>query len=185
VSKVPFINAGDGPGQHPTQALLDLYTIAKECGKVDGLKIAMVGDLRFGRTVHSLCFLLGLYDKLSFTFVAPKELVMPEKVTTFLKEKNIPYQETNDIKEALACDVLYMTRIQQERFTDHSEYERLKDSYILTAKSVSGSKAVIMHPLPRVGEISTDIDILPNAAYFRQAKNGVPTRMALLSMMLS
>ena len=184
VSLVPFINAGDGPGQHPTQALLDLYTINKECGKVDGLKIAMVGDLRFGRTVHSLCFLLGLYDKLSFTFVAPQELVMPEKVTSFLQEKKMPYQETTDIREALACDVLYMTRIQQERFTDHSEYERLKDSYVLNAKDVKSSKAVIMHPLPRVGEISTDVDVLPNAAYFRQAKNGVPTRMALLSMML-
>lgn len=184
VSLVPFINAGDGPGQHPTQALLDLYTIAKECGKVDGLNIAMVGDLRFGRTVHSLCFLLGLYDKLTFTFVAPKELVMPEKVTSFLKEKNIPYTETTDIKQALACDVLYMTRIQQERFTDHSEYERLKDSYVLNAALVKKSSAIIMHPLPRVGEIALDVDVLPNAAYFRQAKNGVPVRMALLSMML-
>lgn len=185
VSKVPFINAGDGPGQHPTQALLDLYTISKECGKVDGLHIAMVGDLRFGRTVHSLCFLLGLYNKISFTFVAPKELVMPEKVTSFLKEKDISYDETTDIKKALACDVLYMTRIQQERFTDHSEYERLKDSYVLKGPDVRSSEAVIMHPLPRVGEIATDVDELPNAAYFRQAKNGVPVRMALLSMMLN
>ncbi len=185
VSKVPFINAGDGPGQHPTQALLDLYTINKECGKVDGLTIAMVGDLRFGRTVHSLCFLLGLYNNLKFVFVSPEELVMPEKVTSFLKEKNIPYEETMDMKKALACDVLYMTRIQKERFTDHSEYERLKDSYVLKAADVKTSKAIIMHPLPRVGEIATDVDELPNAAYFRQAKNGVPVRMALLSMMLS
>lgn len=183
-SKVPFINAGDGPGQHPTQALLDLYTINSECGKVDGLKIAMVGDLRYGRTVHSLSYLLGLYKDISFTLISPKELTMPEKVTSFLNEKNIPYEEHDDIAAGLDCDVLYMTRVQQERFADKSEYERLKLKYVLTASQLKGKTVKIMHPLPRVGEIATDVDTLPNAAYFRQAGNGVPVRMALLAMLL-
>ena len=185
VSPVPFINAGDGPGQHPTQALLDLYTIQKECGKLDELRIAMVGDLRYGRTVHSLSFLLGLYNKVHFTLISPKELTMPGKVTDFLKEKGVVYAETGDLSAGLDCDVLYMTRIQQERFADLSEYERLKDVYKLTAKHLKGKKTIVMHPLPRVGEIATDVDALPNAAYFRQARNGVPVRMALLDMLLS
>ena len=184
-SPVPFINAGDGPGQHPTQALLDLFTIERERGKISGLKIAMAGDLRYGRTVHSLTFLLGLYDDLQFTFIAPKELTMPEKVTDFLKEKKIRYEETDAIEPGLDCDILYMTRIQKERFADHSEYERLKDVYRLTDKLLKGKKATIMHPLPRVGEIETSVDALPTAAYFRQARNGVPVRMALLWLLLS
>lgn len=183
-AKVPFINAGDGPGQHPTQALLDLFTIQKERGTIDGLHIAMVGDLRYGRTVHSLSYLLGLYDNIRFTLVSPVELTMPEKVTSFLKDKNIAYRETGNIAEALECDVLYMTRVQQERFADRSEYERLKLKYVLTAPMVKGKKVTIMHPLPRVGEIETDVDALPNAAYFRQAGNGVAVRMALLAMLL-
>lgn len=182
--KVPFINAGDGPGQHPTQALLDLYTIQKECGKIDGLRIAMVGDLRFGRTVHSLSYLLGLFKDLRFTLVSPKELTMPEKVTSFLREKNIPFVEVDDIREGLDCDVVYMTRVQQERFLDKSEYERLKLKYVLTAKLLKGKTVKVLHPLPRVGEIAVDVDALPNAAYFRQAGNGVPIRMALLAMLL-
>jgi aspartate carbamoyltransferase catalytic subunit len=185
VSAVPFINAGDGPGQHPTQALLDLYTIQKECGTIDGLHVAMVGDLRYGRTVHSLSFLLGLYRDLRLTFVAPKELTMPAKVTDFLKEKAIPYKETADISAALDADILYMTRIQKERFADASEYERLKDSYALQSKHIKGKKTIVMHPLPRVGEINSDVDTLPNAAYFRQAHNGVPVRMALLASLLN
>lgn len=184
VSPVPFINAGDGPGQHPTQALLDLFTIEKERGTIDGLGVAMVGDLRYGRTVHSLSFLLGLYDNIRFTFVSPKELTMPEKVTRFLQERNIPYEETDKIDAALACDVLYMTRVQEERFVDHSEFERLKNKYRLTAKQVKGKKVTVMHPLPRLTEIATDVDNLKNAAYFRQVKNGVPVRMALLDMLL-
>lgn len=183
-SKVPFINAGDGPGQHPTQALLDLYTIQRERGKVDGLTVAMVGDLRYGRTVHSLSYLLGLYDKLKFILVSPKELTMPEKVTSFLKEKKIPYEEHDDIAAGLGADVMYMTRVQQERFADKSEYERLKLKYVLTAKHLKGKKVTVMHPLPRVGEIATDVDTLPNAAYFRQAGNGIAVRMALLAMLL-
>ncbi len=183
-SRVPFINAGDGPGQHPTQALLDLYTIKEECGKIDDLHVAMVGDLRYGRTVHSLCYLLGLYKNIRLTLISPKELTMPEKVTSFLKEKNIPYEEKDDIAAGLDADMMYMTRVQQERFADKSEYERLKLKYVLTAKHLKGKKVVVMHPLPRVGEIATDVDTLPNAAYFRQAGNGVPVRMALLAMLL-
>jgi aspartate carbamoyltransferase catalytic subunit len=184
VSPVPFINAGDGPGQHPTQALLDLLTIKREIGNVDGIHIAMVGDLRFGRTVHSLSFLLGLYKDVTFTLVSPDELTMPEKVTTFFDEKKISYKTTGDFTAALDADVLYMTRIQQERFTDRSEYERLKNVYQLTAKHLKGKKVKVLHPLPRVGEIATDVDALPNAAYFRQAGNGVLMRMALLKLLL-
>lgn len=183
-AKVPFINAGDGPGQHPTQALLDLFTIKRECGGVDGLKVAMVGDLRYGRTVHSLSYLLGLFKNISLTLISPKELTMPEKVISFLKEKGISYTEADDITAGLTCDVMYMTRVQQERFADRSEYDRLKLKYVLTAAHLKGSKAVVMHPLPRVGEISTDVDTLKNAAYFRQAENGVAVRMALLAMLL-
>ncbi len=184
VCPVPFINAGDGPGQHPTQALLDLLTIHKERGKINGLHIAMIGDLRFGRTVHSLTYLLGLYKDLRFTLVSPKELKMPEKVTSFMKEKGMSFVETTDFAAALDCDVAYMTRIQQERFTDRSEYERLKLVYVLRADQLKGKDVTILHPLPRVGEIETDVDALPNAAYFRQAKNGLYMRMALIDLMV-
>lgn len=183
-ASVPFINAGDGPGQHPTQALLDLFTIQKEHGSIDGVHVAMVGDLRYGRTVHSLCYLLGLFQGIRLTLVAPKELTMPEKVTSFLKEKNISFVETTEINDGLSADIVYMTRVQQERFADKSEYERLKLKYVLTAQHLQGRSAKILHPLPRVGEIATDVDALPNAAYFRQASNGVPIRMALLAMLL-
>lgn len=183
-ARIPFINAGDGPGQHPTQALLDLYTIQKERGHIDGVHIAMVGDLRYGRTVHSLCFLLGLFKDVRFTLISPKELTMPEKVTSFLREKNIAFVEGDDLREGIDADFLYMTRVQKERFTDVSEYERLKLRYILTAGMLKGKTVKIMHPLPRVGEIATDVDALPNALYFEQAGNGVPVRMALLALLL-
>jgi aspartate carbamoyltransferase catalytic subunit len=181
---VPFINAGDGPGQHPTQALLDLYTIQKERGAIEGLHIAMVGDLRYGRTVHSLSFLLGLYPGVRFTLVAPAELTMPKKVTDFFRSQKIAYEEADSIDGALGADVLYMTRVQKERFADFSEYERLRLKYVLSAKHLKGKKITVMHPLPRVGEIAEEVDQLPNAAYFRQARNGVPVRMALLAMLL-
>lgn len=184
VSPVPFINAGDGPSQHPTQALLDLYTIEKEHGQIDGLHITMVGDLRYGRTVHSLSFLLGLYKDVSFTLVSPKELTMPQKVTSFFTEKGLKYEEVEEIQEGLHADVVYMTRVQKERFADHSEYERLKLKYVLTTNHLEEKDCIIMHPLPRVGEIDPAVDHLPRAAYFRQAHNGVVTRMALLSMLL-
>jgi aspartate carbamoyltransferase catalytic subunit len=183
-AKVPFINAGDGPGQHPTQALLDLLTIQRECGKIDGIRIAMVGDLRYGRTVHSLSYLLGLYNNIHFTLISPKELTMPEKVTSFFQEKGITYVEGDAIEQGLDCDVMYMTRVQQERFADRSEYERLKLQYVLTAALLKNKKTIVMHPLPRIGEIATDVDALPTAAYFRQAHNGLLVRMALLAMLL-
>jgi aspartate carbamoyltransferase catalytic subunit len=185
VSPVPFINAGDGPGQHPTQGLLDLYTIQKERGTIDGLHIAMVGDLKYGRTVHSLCYLLGHYTNLRLTFIAPDALPMPEKVTSYLKEHNVPFEETTDLSAGLDADILYMTRVQKERFDDVAEYETLKLKYVLTAEHLKGKSVTVMHPLPRVGEIATDVDALPTAAYFRQARNGVPLRMALLDLLLS
>jgi aspartate carbamoyltransferase catalytic subunit len=181
---IPFINAGDGPGQHPTQALLDLCTIQKERGVIDGLSIAMVGDLRFGRTVHSLSYLLGLYNNIRFTLVSPAELQMPEKVTSFFDEKGISYTLSDNMEDALQCDVLYMTRVQQERFTDRSEYERLKDRFVLTAEQLINHQPTILHPLPRVGEIHESVDSLPCAAYFRQAQNGLFVRMALLALLL-
>ena len=183
-ASVPFINAGDGPGQHPTQGILDMVTIFKERGTLDGINVTMVGDLLYGRTVHSLSFLLGLYSDITFTFVAPDALQMPEKVTSYLNEKGMKYSTTTKLEDGLDADVIYMTRIQKERFSDSSQYEKLKDSYILKAAHVKGKDITVMHPLPRVNEISTDVDSLPNAAYFRQANNGVIARMALLAMLL-
>jgi len=183
-SGIPVINAGDGPGQHPTQALLDLFTIHKELKGIDGIHITMVGDLLYGRTVHSLSFLLGLFKDVKFTLVSPKELMMPEKVTSFYQEKGLTFTEVDDIKDGLDADVIYMTRVQKERFKDEKEYERLKLKYVLTGDMLKGKKGIVMHPLPRVGEIATDVDPLPNAKYFTQAKNGVPVRMALLAMLL-
>ncbi|MDD5026416.1 MAG: aspartate carbamoyltransferase [Candidatus Peribacteraceae bacterium] len=184
VSTIPFINAGDGPGQHPTQALLDLYTIEKERGKLDGIHITMVGDLKFGRTVHSLSFLLGLYKNIRFTLVSPAELTMPEKVTSFYKDKKITYTETENLEDGLDADVVYMTRVQKERFGDAAQYERLKLKYVLTAEQLKDRSIAVLHPLPRVGEIALDVDPLPTAAYFRQVHNGVVLRMALLAMLL-
>lgn len=186
-ASVPVLNAGDGPGQHPTQALLDLYTIYEEKGKVDGLTVAMSGDLKYGRTVHSLCYLLGHYD-VKMIFISPSELKMPEKVTSYLDEHGIQYTETEDFDGVIAdgVDVLYCTRIQKERFSDASEYERLKGVFVLDKKKAMTGKddMTIMHPLPRVGEIKEDVDELSGAAYFRQARNGVTVRMALLAMVL-
>lgn len=184
VSTVPFINAGDGGNEHPTQALLDLYTIRKEFGRLENLHIAMAGDLLYGRTVHSLSVLLGLLPKIRLTLIAPSELAMPKNVTAMLKEKGVEFKESENLADGIGADVLYMTRVQEERFKDRAQYERLKDKYILTAAHLKGSKAKVMHPLPRIHEITTDVDALPNALYFTQAKNGVPVRMALLAMML-
>lgn len=184
VSPVPFINAGDGPGQHPTQALLDLYTIQKERGQIDNLRIALVGDLHYGRTVHSLISLLSLYSGIRFVFVSPPELHMPPSILASLQEKNIPFEEHEELAFALPCDILYMTRIQEERFSDRTEFLRLKDSYTLQRKDLPQNPPTILHPLPRVSELALDLDDLPQAAYFRQAKNGIPVRMALLALLL-
>lgn len=180
----PVINGGDGAGQHPTQALLDLYTILQEKGTLENLRVAMVGDLKYGRTVHSLSYALAPFAPKEYIYCAPRELQMPEEIVDDMSKKSITCTTTSDIKEALDADVLYMTRIQKERFDDPAEYERLKGSFVLDKTlAESGNKdKVIMHPLPRVDEITTDVDALPNAAYFRQAHNGVYVRMALLAM---
>lgn len=183
----PVINAWDWPHQHPTQALLDLYTILKEKKRLDNLKVWIVWDLKYGRTTHSLVFLLWLFDNIEFVFISPDELKMPEKVTDFLKDKNIKYSEVIDYKKWIEkSDVLYVTRIQKERFTDLSEYDRIKNNYILDLNILWNNKdTTIMHPLPRVNEVKEEIDALPTAAFFRQAQNGVPIRMALLYLLLN
>ncbi len=183
----PVLNAGDGAGEHPTQSLLDLYTIRKEQGKVDGLTVALVGDLKHGRTVHSLATLLSQVG-VSFLFVSPDALRMPRDVVERVQAKGVAFRETDDLARALQeCDVVYMTRIQRERFADPAEYDRLKDAYVLTRASLTKAKPsiTIMHPLPRVNEIAVDVDDLPGAAYFRQSANGVPVRMALLALLLA
>lgn len=183
-SSVPILNAGDGPGEHPTQALLDSYTIWKEKSTLSSLKVAMVGDLKYGRTVHSLTQLLGLYDSKVY-FVAPDILQIPNWVVDKFSSDN--YEKKQSIEEVIGeVDVLYMTRIQKERFEDSSQYEKLKDLYILNQAMMKKTKPdmVVMHPLPRVGEIDPEIDNDPRAAYFRQAQNGMFVRMALLALVL-
>lgn len=183
-SAAPVINGGDGAGQHPTQALLDLYTIQKEKGGLDNLTVALAGDLKNGRTVHSLSNLLANIG-VRFYFVAPDALKMPAEITDALRKLKVEIIETPDLPKALAdSDVVYMTRIQKERFEDPAEYERLKGSYELDMKMVKAAKKglTIMHPLPRVTEIAKEVDAYEGAAYFRQAANGVPVRMALLAL---
>jgi aspartate carbamoyltransferase len=185
-SSVPILNAGDGAGEHPTQALLDLYTIRAEKKTIDGLRVALVGDLKNGRTVHSLARALALF-KVDFSFVAPAALSMPTEVSDYLRERDFIVEETNDLARTLQkADVVYMTRVQKERFSDPKQYEKMKSFFILTSDLVKSAKAnlLVMHPLPRVDEITTDVDALPNAAYFRQMKNGVYVRMALLAEVL-
>lgn len=185
-SSVPVLNGGDGTGEHPTQALLDLYTIRAEKKTIDGLRIALVGDLKNGRTVHSLARALSNF-KVEYSFVAPAALSMPTEVSDYLRERDFIVEETNDLARSLQkADVVYMTRVQKERFADIKQYEKLKDFYILNRTLVEQSKPglVVMHPLPRVDEIATDVDTLSNAAYFRQMRNGVYIRMALLAEVL-
>lgn len=181
---IPVINAGDGAGQHPTQALLDVYTIYKERGSLKNITVSMVGDLKNGRTVHALVELLSLFQA-KFYFVSPDLLRMPDEITTHLKGKGIKIVEAGDMLEAThASDIIYMTRIQKERFTDLSEYEKLKSSFVIDGEFLKKlrKKITIMHPLPRVDEIHPEVDTYPGAAYFRQVRNGVFVRMALLTM---
>ncbi|MFW5714535.1 MAG: aspartate carbamoyltransferase [Brevefilum sp.] len=183
---VPIINAGDGPGEHPTQALLDLYTIKTELGRVDGLKIAMIGDLRFGRTVHSLTKLVSQYD-VSLRFVSPDTLRVPLEIMNHLIDEGIDVRETNKVSDVIEnADVLYVTRIQKERFTDLMEYEQVKNYFEITPElmSMAKEKMIVLHPLPRVGEIHYTVDRDPRAAYFRQVQNGMFIRMALLAAVL-
>lgn len=185
-ARKPVINAGDGVGEHPTQAFLDLYTIQRELGRLEGLKVAMVGDLKYGRTVHSLTRLLNLYDP-EFYLVSPKILRTPEEILEEVRQHGHPYQETEDLMEAIGLvDVLYVTRVQRERFSDQAQYEMVKDRYIVNAEVMERAKEdmIVMHPLPRVYEISYEVDDDPRAAYFRQMENGLYIRMALLAMVL-
>ena len=186
VAQAPVLNGGDGAGQHPTQALLDLYTIQRECGKVDGATIVLCGDLKNGRTVHAGVELYKHYH-CKLVMVAPDQLKMPAEIVARLRSQGVTVEETPDLEKALAkADVLYMTRIQKERFADPAEYERLKGSYILTRDMIERvqPKLIVLHPLPRVNEITTDVDSLPSAAYFRQVKNGVYIRMALIALVM-
>ena len=185
---VPIINAGDGGHCHPTQTTADLLTIYREKGGFDGLTIGLCGDLKFGRTVHSLINAMSRYDDIRFVLISPNELKLPSYVKNdVLKKNNIPYKQTNDLEEAIPeLDVLYMTRVQRERFFNEEDYLRLKDSYILTPAKLKDAKRdmIIMHPLPRVNEISVAVDDDPRACYFKQVLNGKYMRMALILMLL-
>jgi len=188
VSRIPVINAGDGVGQHPTQALLDLYTIRKEIGAIEGLRIAMVGDLAQGRTVRSLAYLLSKYRDVKIHFVAPPLLKMKQDILGHLSENHVWFTQETELEKVLPeVDVVYQTRIQKERFGDRSaDYERCRGVYVINRASLSLMRpnAIVMHPLPRLDEITMEVDEDPRAAYFRQAQNGLYVRMALLTMAL-
>lgn len=187
VATVPIINAGDGPGEHPTQALLDLYTIQTELGRIDKLKVALVGDLRYGRAARSLALMLGLTEETELIFVAPEAVAMGNDVRTALQARGVSFRDEPSLGAALGeADVVYQTRIQRERFATLSEYDAVRDVYILDESSLRllRSDAVILHPLPRVNEITASVDSDPRAAYFRQAHNGVFLRMALLNALI-
>ncbi len=180
----PVINGGDGAGQHPTQALLDLYTIRKEKGVLDGHTVTFLGDLKNGRTVHSLGYFMNLY-KNKMIFVSPKSLKMPAEITAELRSLGAEIEETEDVEKALSVsDIVYVTRVQRERFKDSEDYEKVKGVYIINREMINRAKKgiTILHPLPRVDEISTDVDDYEGAAYFRQAHNGLYVRMALLTL---
>ncbi len=186
ISSVPIINAGDGANQHPTQTLLDLYSIQKTQGTLDNLHVALVGDLKYGRTVHSLVIALCNFNT-TFHLVSPVELKLPRSVKMHIKEKNLAYHQYTELEDVLPkSDVLYMTRIQKERFSDPLEYEKIKNSYIFHADMLPDTKENfrVMHPLPRVNEIHTSVDKSPKAYYFEQALNGVFVRQALMTLIL-
>ena len=182
---VPVINAGDGAGQHPTQTLLDLYTIKKEIGDIDNLKIALIGDLKFGRTVHSLSNALGLFNNVKIYLVSPPELKMPQEVLHDINKTNITWQEVDSIEKIIDdVDVLYVTRIQKERFGDINDYLKIKGAYIVNKKMLEGKDLIVMHPLPRIDEIATDVDNTKYNKYFTQAANAVPVRLAILKTLI-
>ena len=186
-SRIPVVNAGDGGHQHPTQTLTDLLTIRSLKGRLDNFTIGLCGDLKFGRTVHSLIHALERYDNISFVFISPEELKIPEYIIEMLKEKNIPYKEVIRLEEVMPeLDILYMTRVQRERFFNEEDYVRLKDFYILNKEKMALGKEdmLVLHPLPRVNEISVEVDDDPRAAYFKQVQYGVYARMALILTLL-
>ncbi len=187
-SDVPIINAGDGGHNHPTQTLTDLLTIHREMGRLDNLTIGLCGDLKFGRTVHSLIAAMSRYENIKFVLISPDELKLPDYIKVdVMDKKGIPYEENPDLEAAMPqLDILYMTRVQRERFFNEQDYIRLKDSYVLTPEKLVNAKESmrILHPLPRVNEISVAVDDDPRACYFRQALNGKYIRMALILKML-
>lgn len=186
-SGIPVINAGDGGHQHPTQTLTDLLTIRSMKGRLDNFTIGLCGDLKFGRTVHSLIDALIRYDNICFIFISPEELRVPDYITDMLSEKKIPYEEVIRLEDVMPrLDLLYMTRVQKERFFNEEDYVRLKDFYILDTDKMqlAGKDMLVLHPLPRVNEISVEVDSDPRAAYFKQAQYGVYVRMALILTLL-
>jgi aspartate carbamoyltransferase catalytic subunit len=183
VAEIPVINAGDGAGEHPTQALLDLYTIQKELGEIDNRHVVMIGDLTYGRTVHSLSMLLTNYKNIRITFVSPPQTTIPDHVKAFLLERGVQVKETDRLLDAVQdADVLYQTRVQKERFPSLELYQQVVGRYVIDPEIMRQlpAHAIVMHPLPRAGEITPEVDQDARAAYFRQAKNGVEVRMALL-----
>ena len=183
IARIPIVNGGDGANQHPTQTLLDLYTIRKFFGKVDGLKIALVGDLKYSRTIHSLCRALLLFDGVEMTLVSPESLRLPGHLMKAAAGTTATFRESDSLPEAIrASDLVYMTRIQKERFPDVVDYEKVKNCYCLDARMLADAPAhaKVLHPLPRVNEISPDVDATPHAGYFEQARNGVSMRQALI-----
>jgi len=189
VAEIPVINAGDGAGQHPTQALLDTFTIQREIGRLDEISVALVGDLANGRTVRSLCYLLAKYEGIKIYFVAPDVVRMKDDIKEYLRRRQVYFEEVDDLhKVAQRVDVVYQTRIQKERFGDRTEeYEQAQGKYIIdrSVMDVMQDHAIVMHPLPRVDEIDPEVDADPRAAYFRQAHNGLYVRMAILRMLLA
>uniref|UniRef100_A0A1D1XTB2 aspartate carbamoyltransferase n=3 Tax=Anthurium amnicola TaxID=1678845 RepID=A0A1D1XTB2_9ARAE len=187
-ASIPIINAGDGPGQHPTQALLDVYTIEREIGRLDGIRLALVGDLANGRTVRSLAYLIAKYQDVKIYFVSPDVVKMKDDIKEYLTSKDVEWEESADLMEvASKCDVVYQTRIQRERFGERIDlYEEARGKYIVDRNVLDAlpKHAIIMHPLPRLDEITLDVDADPRAAYFRQAKNGLYIRMAILKLLL-
>ena len=186
-SPVPVINAGDGGHHHPTQTLTDLLTIRRLRGDVKNLTVGFCGDLKFGRTVHSLAKALAGYEKINLIFISPEELVVPDYIALYLQKKDIEFKETRSLEEAMPqLDVLYMTRVQRERFFNEEDYIRLKDTYVLNKERMVLGKSdlIVLHPLPRVNEIAVEVDSDPRAAYFKQAKYGMYVRMALLASIL-
>jgi len=186
ITNIPIINAGDGANQHPTQTLLDLYSIRKTQGKLDNLNIFMVGDLKYGRTVHSLLMAMSKFNT-TFNFISPEELKLPEAYKIFLENLGLKYYEHKDFTDIISkADIIYMTRVQKERFSDPIEYERTKNAYVLKNEFLTSTKENmrVLHPLPRVNEIEKDVDLNPKAYYFTQALNGVFIRQAIITSIL-